>query len=540
MTTGERAARLDGTPVGVLVGGKIVRAESDSTLTVGLTGQLLVGELAGSLPVQQADGLALLAEGAATDAAPLVTVATQSADSVLAAGLFQQTFAGVFDDLRARSTALAALPSTLQATDSAGSPLASFDGTQVHLTPTDGVNVWTVSATDLAGVQGISIEPAPTADAPLIINITGDAVSVAAPVTIAGDPDQAATETSLVVNIPTATTVEVSAPIEGSLLAPAAAVSIGADVLGSLVAASLEQTAPSVVTAVPFVGELSPADPADGTAARATPEAAPEVAAEAAPSAAAADSGIGVFARAAGDRQQRRDHREGWWGPGFDQRRQHAGRSDPAAVRRDDRSDHTGRRFLGQRACSDADGDCSFVVPNTQIGAPGSTGTAFLGRTDRRARRLVRNPSPLDRGCDTPLAATAYQFRTGTQLRAGATYALQRGQRQLHVGTGNENAVASGGIWQNSRMNPTLPAQCGLSVALIIDISGSVGAALPQPEDRGEDVRELTGRHPVPGRRCSPSPPTAPANTTNNQNRPLTSVSTAARCRHGERLDRRA
>ena len=146
VTAGERAARLDGTPVGVLVGGKIVRAEPDSTLTVGNTGQLLVGELAGSLPVQQADGLALLAEGAATDAAPLVTVATQSADSVLAAGLFQQTFAGVFDDLRARSTALAALPSTLQATDSAGSPLASFDGTQVHLTPTDGVNVWTVSA----------------------------------------------------------------------------------------------------------------------------------------------------------------------------------------------------------------------------------------------------------------------------------------------------------------------------------------------------------------------------------------------------------
>ena len=35
--------------------------------------------------------------------------------------------------------------------------------------------------------------------------------------------------------------------------------------------------------------------------------------------------------------------------------------------------------------------------------------------------------------------------------------------------------TASGGIWQTSRTNPTLPAACGLRVALILDLSGSVG-----------------------------------------------------------------
>ena len=38
---------------------------------------------------------------------------------------------------------------------------------------------------------------------------------------------------------------------------------------------------------------------------------------------------------------------------------------------------------------------------------------------------------------------------------------------------------ASGGIWQQSRNNPEIPASCGLDVALILDLSGSVGAAVP-------------------------------------------------------------
>ena len=43
------------------------------------------------------------------------------------------------------------------------------------------------------------------------------------------------------------------------------------------------------------------------------------------------------------------------------------------------------------------------------------------------------------------------------------------------IGTGATTRKASGGIWQQSRVNPTLPTQCGLDVALVLDLSGSVG-----------------------------------------------------------------
>ena len=42
------------------------------------------------------------------------------------------------------------------------------------------------------------------------------------------------------------------------------------------------------------------------------------------------------------------------------------------------------------------------------------------------------------------------------------------------ISTGNTNNEASGGIWQNSRNNPTFPAKCGINVALVLDLSNSV------------------------------------------------------------------
>ena len=54
----------------------------------------------------------------------------------------------------------------------------------------------------------------------------------------------------------------------------------------------------------------------------------------------------------------------------------------------------------------------------------------------------------------------------------------------LSTGTDTTNDNASGGIWQTSRANPTFPAQCGADVALILDLSGSVGGALAEPAGR--------------------------------------------------------
>ena len=176
---------------------------------------------------------------------------------------------------------------------------------------------------------------------------------------------------------------------------------------------------------------------------------------------------------------------------------------------------------------SDADGDCSFTVPNTQTGAGGvNRDRRFWVKQTGVPAGWFSNLNPLT-GEDTPLTPTAYQFRTGTALQAGSTYYSSGQTPSFMTGTGNENAVASGGIWQNSRNNPTLPAKCGLNVALIIDTSGSVGSALPSLKTAAKTfTNSLVGTPSQLGLFTFAT--TAPANTTNNQNRPLTPVSTAA------------
>jgi fimbrial isopeptide formation D2 family protein len=85
---------------------------------------------------------------------------------------------------------------------------------------------------------------------------------------------------------------------------------------------------------------------------------------------------------------------------------------------------------------------------------------------------------------------------------------------------------ASGGIWQTSRTNPTLTAACGLRVALILDLSGSVGSAITNLQTAAKTfVNSLVGTPSSVGLFTFAT--NGPANTTNDQNRPLTSVSTA-------------
>lgn len=137
---------------------------------------------------------------------------------------------------------------------------------------------------------------------------------------------------------------------------------------------------------------------------------------------------------------------------------------------------------------SDADGDCSFVVPNTQVGG---------ANRDRRFW-VVQTGVPADWYTNLTLGTgssgstqTPYRFRTGTLLQAGSTYSSQG---SFMLGTGNANNVASGGIWQTSRVNPTFPAQCGIDVALVLDLSGSVAADLPQLKQAANRfVDALTG-----------------------------------------------
>ncbi|MGH1561951.1 prealbumin-like fold domain-containing protein [Mumia sp. DW29H23] len=132
---------------------------------------------------------------------------------------------------------------------------------------------------------------------------------------------------------------------------------------------------------------------------------------------------------------------------------------------------------------SDDDGDCSFVVPNAQTNAIGTCTGANAGANCDRRFWVVQTGAPAGytinasfrtgNGDGTGSETTDYEFRTGTTLRAGNTYSSTSA---FMVGTGNTNRVASGGVWQQSRTNPAPLQQCGLNVALILDLSGSVTA----------------------------------------------------------------
>ncbi|TKV56993.1 hypothetical protein FDO65_19435 [Nakamurella flava] len=180
---------------------------------------------------------------------------------------------------------------------------------------------------------------------------------------------------------------------------------------------------------------------------------------------------------------------------------------------------------------ADAAGDCSFTVPDTQTGGANVNARFFVKQISAPsgwyANGVVRTQTSSGQ---TPVA-TPYAFQT-PQMVAGTVYRSGTGASTTNAGfmsdptNRNTTPLASGGVWQQSRINPGL-AGCGLSVALILDVSGSVGANLPDLQGAGRAlVNSLVG---------TPSDVSlytfsnnSPANTTGNQNRPRTAVSTQA------------
>ncbi len=87
-------------------------------------------------------------------------------------------------------------------------------------------------------------------------------------------------------------------------------------------------------------------------------------------------------------------------------------------------------------------------------------------------------------------------------------------------------ATARGSAWATSRDNPPFPEKCGLKVALLFDLSGSIGANITELRSAGTQfVDALTGTPSGVGVYTFAS--NAPANMSNNSNMELTSVSTA-------------
>lgn len=124
---------------------------------------------------------------------------------------------------------------------------------------------------------------------------------------------------------------------------------------------------------------------------------------------------------------------------------------------------------------SDAAGDCSFVVPDTSSGGS-NNGSRYWVRQIATPTGWFTNPSlRTGPGSGSGSIESPYTFQTPS-LVGGETY---RSSADFMVGTAASGrpVTDSEGIWQQSRTNPALPAQCGLDVALVLDLSASVSAS---------------------------------------------------------------
>ena len=173
---------------------------------------------------------------------------------------------------------------------------------------------------------------------------------------------------------------------------------------------------------------------------------------------------------------------------------------------------------------SDADGDCSWIIPDTQIGGANRNRQFWVVQTGV-PRRLAAELGSLVTGPDGgPFGPTPYQFRTGTTLVAGEHLQLWN---HVHARHRQHRADRIRRDLAEHQANPVAPTKCGLDVALILDVSGSVSGSLPALKLAATAfTNSLVG---------TPSQlalftfaATAPAPGANNQNRPLTPVSTQA------------
>ncbi|MFF2628646.1 vWA domain-containing protein [Kitasatospora griseola] len=179
---------------------------------------------------------------------------------------------------------------------------------------------------------------------------------------------------------------------------------------------------------------------------------------------------------------------------------------------------------------ADADGDCSFVVPDTGDGGA-NAGARFWVRQlpDGAPAGWFANPVlRTGPGSGSDSIASAYTFRTPA-LAAGRTYAsTDTGPDGFMISdTYGTNYTASGGVWQDSRTNPVPTVGCGLDVAVVLDLSASVGSALPQLKAATDTFADaLTG---TPSRMALFSFDQASPATTVDRNHPeLVPVSTKA------------
>lgn len=146
---------------------------------------------------------------------------------------------------------------------------------------------------------------------------------------------------------------------------------------------------------------------------------------------------------------------------------------------------------------SDAQGDCSFTVPGTGTGGVNAGRRLWVRQLPGGAPGgWFTNPElRVGPGSGSGSIAAPYTFETPA-LAEGRTYSsTATGPDGFMLSSSyGANYAASGGVWQDSRTNPVPTVGCGLDVAVLLDLSASVGSALPQLKDATDAFTDaLTG-----------------------------------------------
>ncbi|MCI1641375.1 MAG: VWA domain-containing protein [Actinomyces sp.] len=134
---------------------------------------------------------------------------------------------------------------------------------------------------------------------------------------------------------------------------------------------------------------------------------------------------------------------------------------------------------------SDAQGDCNFVIPDTGNGGANRDRELYVKAVEAPAGYEVQPSLGTGSGSYT---SDTYGFRvggrptgggSGWQLRSGNTYTSSGAGNDFMTSSSANSNNASNGVFQFVASNPTVDT-CGVDVALILDLSGSVGGSQDQ------------------------------------------------------------
>ena len=168
-------------------------------------------------------------------------------------------------------------------------------------------------------------------------------------------------------------------------------------------------------------------------------------------------------------------------------------------------------------------GTCSLNVPN------GQTYSVTQSAVPPNAPGGWFTSASLGVGTATTLTAANYsQVSVNVPANAGtSTVDVPPTGATGNTTQNNANDTLRSGVWALSRDNPPEPTACGLNVALLFDLSGSVDPYVGLYKSAGVAfVQALEGTPSSVALFTFAS--AAPANTSNNNNYPLTPVTTAA------------